>query len=221
VRTAAGAAALSVTANASSFGGARRLDLSAALPDPGTRDGLPEAWQQRKIRQVRQEMKQRDLNALVLLHATNIIYTTGYFHLSTERPLAAVIPESGDPALFVPGLESDQVKLWWVKDCEAYSDFPGPVNWVRWIFERVAKRGRGGGRIGVEEPTPSRLAQMKLGASQATIVNAGDLIEHMHWVKDGDEIRIMRCGMHCNDFSIDAGRVFIQTHGNATENEIL
>jgi hypothetical protein len=75
---------------------------------------------------VRQEMKQRDLNALVLLHAT--IYTTGYFHLSTERPLAAAIPESGDPALFIPGLESDQVKLWWVKDCEAYSDFPGPVN---------------------------------------------------------------------------------------------
>src|SRR5262249_3814039 len=100
-----------------------------------------------------------------------IIYTTGYFHLSTERPPAAVIPESGDPALFIPGLESDQMELWWVKDCEAYFDSPGPVNRVRWIFERVGKRGLGGGRIGVEEPTPSRLAQMKLGAPQATIVN--------------------------------------------------
>jgi len=44
--------------------------------------------------------------------AVNVIYTTGYFHLSTERPLAALIPKSGDPALFIPGLESDQVKLW-------------------------------------------------------------------------------------------------------------
>ena len=86
-------------------------------------------------------MKERKLNALLLLDATNIIYTVGYFHLSTERPLAALIPESGDPVMFVPGLEVDQVKTWWVKDYESYFDFPGPVNRVRWIFERVAKRG--------------------------------------------------------------------------------
>jgi Xaa-Pro dipeptidase len=221
LRTAAGAAVLSVTSAVSSFGRARRLQVSAALPDAGSHDRLPEDWYRRKIRQVQDEMKKRNLNALVLLHATNIIYTTGYFHLSTERPLAALIPDSGDPALFVPGLESDQVKLWWVKDYEAYFDFPGPVNRVRWIFERIAKRGLGAGRIGVEEPTPSRLNQMKLGAPQATIVDAGDLIDQMRWVKDEDEIKIMRRGMYFNDFSIGAGREFIQTHGNVTENEIL
>ncbi len=91
-------------------------------------------------------MKERKLNAMLLLDATNIIYTTGYFHLSTERPIAALIPESGDPVLFVPGLEIDQVQLWWVKDYESYFDFPGPVNRVRWIFERVAKRGFGNGQ---------------------------------------------------------------------------
>lgn len=221
LRTAAGAAALTVTANLSSFGRAHRLRVSAALPDSSAHDRLPEDWYRKKIRQVQEEMKKRNLNALVLLHATNVIYTTGYFHLSTERPLAALIPESGDPALFVPGLESDQVKLWWVKDYEAYFDFPGPINRVRWIFERIAKRGLGGGRIGVEEPTPSRLNQMKLGAPQATIVDAADLVERMRWVKDEDEIQIMRRGMYFNDFSIGAGREFIQTHGNVTENEIL
>lgn len=41
------------------------------------------------------------------------------------------MPASGDPALFVPALESDQVKLWWVRDYEAYFDYPGPVNRVR------------------------------------------------------------------------------------------
>ena len=53
--------------------------------------------------------------------------------------MAALIPESGDPVLFIPELEVDQVQLWWVKDYESYFDFPGPVNRVRWIFERVAK----------------------------------------------------------------------------------
>jgi Xaa-Pro dipeptidase len=221
LRITAGAAALSVTTNLSSFGRARRLQMSTTLPNTGSHDRLPEDWYRRKIRQVQDEMKKRNLNALVLLHATNVIYTTGYFHLSTERPLAALIPQSGDPALFVPALESDQVKLWWVKDYESYFDFPGPVNRVRWIFERIAKRGLGAGRIGVEEPTPSRLNQMKLGAPQATIVDAGDFIEQLRWVKDEDEIQIMRRGMYFNDFAIGAGREFIQAHGAVTENEIL
>ncbi|HKN33520.1 MAG TPA: Xaa-Pro peptidase family protein [Terriglobales bacterium] len=221
LRTLAGAAALSVTADVSSFGRVRKLRLSAAMPDTAAHDRLQPEWYQRKIRQVQQEMQKRKLNTLLLLDSHNVIYTTGYFHLSTERPLAALIPGSGDPALFIPGLETDQVKLWWVKDYEAYFDFPGPVNRVRWIFERIAKRGFGGGRIGVEEPTPSRLQQMKLGAPKATIVNAGDLIEHLRWVKDEDELRVMRRAMYFADFTVQAGREFVQKNGAVTEDQIL
>jgi Xaa-Pro dipeptidase len=221
LRTLAGAAALSVTADVSSFGRMRRLRMSAAMPDAPAHDRLQPDWYQRKIRQVQEELKKRKLNALVLLNATNVIYTTGYFHLSTERPLAALIPDSGDPALFIPELESDQVKLWWVKDYEAYFDFPGPVNRVRWIFERVAKRGFAGGRIGVEEPTPGRMKQIKLGAPKATIVNAGALIENLRWVKDEDELRIMRRAMYFADYTVQAGREFVQRHGSVTENRIL
>src|SRR5207237_4304233 len=103
----------------------------------------------------------------------------------------------------------------------AYFDFPGPVNRVRWIFERIAKRGLGAGRIGVEEPTPSRLQQMKLGAPKATMVNAGDLIEHLRWVKDEDELRIMRRAMYFADFTVQAGREFVQHNGSVTEDQIL
>jgi Xaa-Pro aminopeptidase len=221
LRTVAGAAALSVATNVSSFGGTRRLRITAALPPSDGHDRLPQEWYQRKIRQVQEEMKKRKLNALVLLNATNVIYTTGYFHLSTERPLAALIPESGEPALFIPELESDQVKLWWVKDYESYFDYPGPVNRVRWILERVAKRGLGGGRIGVEEPSPGTRKQMQLGAPAATIVDAGDLIENLRWVKDEDELRIMRRAMYFADFTVQAGRDFVAKHGSVTEDQIL
>jgi Xaa-Pro dipeptidase len=220
LRTLAGAAALSVTAEVSSFGRTRRLRMSTAMPDASTHDRLQPEWYQRKIRQVQQHMKKRKLNALVLLNAPNVIYTTGYFHLSTERPLAVLIPESGDPALFIPELEADQVKLWWVKDYEAYFDFPGPVNRIRWIFERVAKRGLGGGRIGVEEAKPGRMRQMKLGAPKATIVDAGDLVENLRWVKDEDELRIMRRAMYFADFTVQAGREFVQRNGSVTEDQI-
>jgi hypothetical protein len=43
------------------------------------------------------ENKERKLNAL--LDATNIIYIVGYFHLSPERPLAVLIPDSGEPVM--------------------------------------------------------------------------------------------------------------------------
>ena len=203
LRSAAGAAALTFTSRTSAFGRTHKLRISAALAGtaPNLPDRLPPDWYRRKIVQIQQEMAKRNLDALVLLRAVNVIYATGYFHLSTERPLAALIPKSGDPALFVPGLESDQVKLWWVKDYEAYFDYPGPVNRVRWIFERVANRGFANSRIGVEEPAPSRLQQIKLGAPDAEIVNADDMIAEMRYVKDENEINIMRRGMFFNDFS--------------------
>jgi len=221
LRTLAGTAALSITADMTSFGRMRRLRLSAAMPDMGSHDRLQPNWYRGKIRQVQQQMKQNKINALVLLNATNVIYTTGYFHLPTERPLAALIPETGDPVLFVPGLEEDQVKLWWVKDYESYFDYPGPVNRVQWIFERVAKRGFGGGHIGIEEPTPSRLIHIKTGAPKATIVDGGDLIDQMRWIKDDDELAVMRRAMYFADFTVEAGRAFVQTKGNVTEDEIL
>src|SRR5262249_8653968 len=223
LRSAAGAAALTFTSRMSVFGRTHKLNISAALTGaaPNLPDRLPPDWYRRKIAQVQQKMAKRNLDALVLLCASNVIYTTGYFHLPTERPLAALIPESGDPALFVPGLESDQVKLWWVKDYESYFDFPGPENRVRWIFERVSKRGYGGGKIGIEECTPSRLQQIKLGAPKATIVDAGDLIETMRWVKDEDEIAVMRRAMYFADFTVQAGREFVQKNGSVTEDQIL
>ena len=141
MRTLSGVAALSITTDMSKLGRTHMLRMSTAMPDPNQHDRLEPEWYRRKVGQVQQKMKERKLNALLLLDATNIIYTVGYFHLSTERPLAALIPESGDPVMFVPGLEVDQVKTWWVKDYESYFDFPGPVNRVRWIFEQVAKRG--------------------------------------------------------------------------------
>src|SRR6266568_824008 len=184
------AAALTLTSRSSVFGRTHKLKISATLADAAANlpDRLPPDWYRRKVGQIQQAMATRNLDALVLLHAPNVIYATGYFHLSTERPLAALIPKSGDPALFVPGLESDQVKLWWVRDYESYFDYPGPVSRVRWIFERVASRGFSKSRIGVEEATPSRMHQIKLGAPDAEMVEAGDLVEEMRYVKDDDEI---------------------------------
>ena len=221
LRSLGGAAAVTLRASAQSFGRTRLLSLRGALRDPEGHDRLQPEWYRKKVAQVQAELERRKLDALVLLNAHNVTYTTGYFHLSTERPLAALITKQGDPALFIPELEVDQVKLWWVKDYESYFDFPGPVNRVRWIFERVARRVPARSRIGIEEALPSRLKQIKQGAPQATIVEAGDLVEKMRWVKDAEEIEIMRRAVYFADFTVQAGRDFVAAHGRVTEAQIL
>src|SRR5271157_5378089 len=221
LQTTAGAAALTITTSARSFGNTHVLEVAANYPAPPGPDRLPPAWYQSKIKQVQTKMAERNLKALLLLNAHNVVYTTGYFHLPTERPLAVLIPVSGDPVLLVPGLESDQVRLWWVKDVDVYFDYPGPVNRVRWIFERVDARGYGGGTIGIEECTPSRRAQMQLGAPKAKLVDAGDIVEEMRWVKDADEIGVMRRATYFADYTVQSGRAFIEANGSVTENQIL
>ncbi len=221
LRSAAGVAALSITTSARSFGNTHVLEVAASYPAPPGPDRLPPEWYQSKIKQVQAKMAERKLTALVLLNAHNVVYTTGYFHLPTERPLAVLIPASGEPALFIPALESDQVKLWWVKDYEVYFDYPGPVNRVRWIFERIAVRGLGGGTIGIEECTPSKHQQMQLGAPKAKLVDAGDIVEQMRWVKDEQEIGVMRRAIYFADYTVQSGRTYIEADGSVTEDQIL
>ncbi len=218
---AAGGGAMVMASSLGAFGRTRALHVSATLPPLAGHDRLPVEWFRRKIAQVQRQLEKNKLDGFVLLDANNVIYTTGYFHLSTERPLAAFIPRKGDPTLFIPELESDQVKLWWIKDFETYFDYPGPVNRIRWIFERAARRMPRRGRMGIEEPTLSRLKHIKDGAPQARVVVAADLIEQMRWVKDADEIAVMRRAMEFADFTVKAGREFVASHGAVTEDQIL
>jgi Xaa-Pro dipeptidase len=113
------------------------------------------------------------------------------------------------------------VKLWWVKDYEAYFDFPGPENRIRWISERVARRLPSRARLGIEEATPSRLKQMRLGAPKARFVVADDIVEHLRWIKDQDEIAMMRRAMYFAEFGVQAGREFVARNGRVTEDQIL
>ena len=45
-----------------------------------------------RVARVRQELERRRLDALVLFHPIRMAYTSGFYHVSTERPMAIVIP---------------------------------------------------------------------------------------------------------------------------------
>ena len=73
MQVAAGTAALGITSASYSFGQTKVLQIKANFPAPPGPDRLPPEWYQRKIKQVQSKMAERNLNALLLLNAHNVV----------------------------------------------------------------------------------------------------------------------------------------------------
>src|SRR3990170_6586747 len=124
-------------------------------------DRLPIAWYRACVGRIQQKLAELGYDGVLLKDRWNIIYASGYFHTTTERPEALWIPREGEPALFVPGLDRDLVTTWWVRDAEFYFDYPhaetnndprtssvadpqGTVNLWQWMLRGLDRRGFGG-----------------------------------------------------------------------------
>jgi Xaa-Pro aminopeptidase len=80
-----------------------------------------------RVARVRRELEQRRLDALVLFHPIRMAYTTGFYHISTERPMAIVIPFDPKHGLgaLIPQLEQDHIaKAPSVKSVKVYPEYP-------------------------------------------------------------------------------------------------
>src|SRR3990172_577232 len=75
-------------------------------------DRLPIAWYRATIARLQQALGAAGLDGMLLKDRWNIVYLTGYFHSQTERPEALWVPTTGEPTLFVPGLDRDLVASW-------------------------------------------------------------------------------------------------------------
>jgi Xaa-Pro dipeptidase len=66
-----------------------------------------------RIERIQKRLRKSRIDALYLTNSTRILYTTGFSHISTERPLAAVIPNEEPPFFMAPRLEHDHIR----QDC--------------------------------------------------------------------------------------------------------
>ncbi|MDW8167529.1 MAG: aminopeptidase P family N-terminal domain-containing protein [Acidobacteriota bacterium] len=91
---------------------------------------LPESWYRQTVKRLQERLAQRGLDGIILKDRWNIIYVSGLFHTTTERPFWLFVPTRGEPVFFYPGLDKDLVNTWWIKEGEWYFDYPhaGPFN---------------------------------------------------------------------------------------------
>src|SRR5215208_8491473 len=71
--------------------------------------GIEQPENDARVARVRRELERRQLSGLVLFHPIRMAYLSGFFHYSTERPMAIVLGQDGGLAALVPHLEQDHI----------------------------------------------------------------------------------------------------------------
>ena len=149
---------------------------------------------------VREQLRRRRLDALYLTNSTRILYTTGFSHISTERPLSVVIPVDG-PILFMgPRLEYEHVKQEspLIEEAHTYPDYPGKVHPIRRFAKILSEKGFSKAKIATDSFEGASGGYGYRGPSLAQImrltkfIDGREIVDNMRLVKSNQEIRLLR-----------------------------
>jgi Xaa-Pro aminopeptidase len=188
---------------------------------------LPVRWHQQTVKRLQNKLGEKGLDGIILKDRWNIIYVSGLFHSTTERPFWLFVPAKGDPAFFHPGLDRDLVDTWWIKDRAWYFDFPhaGEFNQIvwtagkrveleQWMLKELGKRGFGKAKLGIEQEVgPKAMAKLKEALPEATFEEAGDILMNMRQVKTPEEIDLTQKAIDLHDRMLEFARAYILMHG--------
>jgi Xaa-Pro dipeptidase len=175
----------------------------------------------------RQELLKRlstsGLDLLMVFDATTIAYLTGFFHMTTERPIGIGFLPEGQVFAITTELEVDQLhaKAPWLEDVDTYFDYP-EGDWD-WVARRLADRGFVGKRVGVDMANlvmsdaieGYEVLRARLGDG---VNNAHRLLVELRLIKHPEEIALMRLGSQYCDYLVGVG--FSLLREGVTESEV-
>ncbi|MCH7704878.1 MAG: aminopeptidase P family N-terminal domain-containing protein, partial [Planctomycetes bacterium] len=149
------------------------------------------------------------MQAFLVRKPLNIIYLTGYWHTTTERPQAVFMNDNDqDPWFFYPGLDRDIVRSWWFGGGRMYFDFHHAegafpdqkvvqqgkkVDLFKFMLEGLKEHGIKGKRVGLDgELYPSEIAKAKKILPDIEWVDVSETLMEMRMVKTPEELALWR-----------------------------
>ncbi len=153
-----------------------------------------------RIDRIRRRLSRSRLAALYLTSPTRILYATGFAHISTERPLAVVIPRDGPVFMMGPHLELDHVQ----QDCPlieevyTYPDYPGSLHPTRHFARTLELKRLDSSRIATDSLTGAAGGWGYRGPSLADVMKSArfsdgrDIVDHMRLVKSSQELKLLK-----------------------------
>lgn len=199
-------------------------------PTPATYDRLPLEWNQNAVKRLQDKLGERGLDGILLTDRWNIIYYTGLFHSTTERPFACFIPTNAlEVHWFCPGIDRDLVDSWWSASARYYFDFPHAeggfpnegkvvtgdrVDLLAWMLEGVDDLGYGDKKIALDhQPTVTRMKTMTEVLPKAAFESVDDVCMKMRMVKTPEEIALIQRSMNYWSRAHAFARDYILQHG--------
>lgn len=163
---------------------------------------ISQAEHKDRIEKVRSQMRRRRIDALYLVNPTRILYTTGFSHIPTERPVALVIPREGGLFFLAPRLEYDHIR----EECKltddvfTYPDYPGKTHPMRLFARYMSSKGLGSSSIATDSVDGAGAAggygyrgpSLKDLLSKSKFVDGRDIVDNLRLVKSRQEIRLLK-----------------------------
>jgi len=181
-------------------------------PEPAAFDRLPLSWHKNAVSRLKEKVGEKGVDGILLQDRWNLVYFTGLFHSTTERPFYALFPvEEEGIYWYHPGLDRDLVTSWWNTENEYYFDylhaeggFPhegkvvqgNTVDLFEWVLEGLKKRGFDGKTIGVDAEFPPTIQKkvMKI-LPNARVVDISHDCLGLRMVKTAEELALTQRAM--------------------------
>ncbi len=150
-----------------------------------------------RVERVRDELASRGFDGMVLFHPERIGYLTNFSFVSTERPMALVVPCTGSLGALIPQLEQEHIKKApEIEDVAVYPEYPGdrhPMSHLRDLLNRQGLLGRKlaadsdgyGDVMGYLGPALSEVAD-------GNVTLARDIVDTLRQVKSPAELDLVR-----------------------------
>ncbi|MFB0564648.1 MAG: M24 family metallopeptidase [Candidatus Aminicenantaceae bacterium] len=181
-------------------------------PQPAAFDRLPLSWYKKTVNRLKSIVSEKGVDVILLQNRWNLVYFTGLFHSTTERPFYVLFPVDEDAIYWYhPGLDRDLVTSWWNTENEYYFDylhaeggFPNKekvvqgktVDLFKWLLEGLKKRGYREKVIGVDaEFPPSKVKKAKKILPGAKFVDISNICLKMRMIKTKEEIALAQRAM--------------------------
>src|SRR5437016_3910290 len=153
-----------------------------------------------RIAKIQNTLRRNGIDALYLTNSARILYTTGFAHISTERPLAAVIPNEKPPFFMAPHLEYDHVR----EECPladevlTYPDYPGKIHPIRVFAKFMAQKGFASSKIATDSVEGAAGGYGYRGPAlrdlmrRAKFIDGRDIVDKLRLTQSRQEIRLLR-----------------------------
>ena len=184
-------------------GGRATLDMLDGLPQELA---FPVEEYEARLAAVREGMRARDVEVLVVQHPANVLYLTGYQTFSSNAGECVVVPLEGDPTLLVPPPELGGALVHtWLDDRRGYA--PGRSE-EQYIADTLRDKGLDGAKIGVEKASDGLPAgtfdSLVAALPKVRFIDGSGIVDDVKTVKSPREIEHIRNAARTTDAGMAA-----------------